>query len=121
MFTTVESLGQEITRRIVEVVPVLAVPLLSMVLLGRAAPPDEQTLLAEAEEIVGELRGRGAHIGFEKDGKGPTLQDGLELMVARGLLTKDGAGVLSPAPEDKALLQYYANSVIQLRDSLGKQ
>ena len=42
-------------------------------------------------------------------------------MVARGLLAKDEAGVLSPAPEDKALLQYYANSVIQLRDSLGKQ
>ena len=121
LFTTVERLGQEITRRIVKVVPVLAVPLLSMVLLERASPPDTETLLAEAEEIVGELRGHGAHIGFEKNGKGPTLKDGLDLMVARGLVTKGEAGVLSPAPEEKALLQYYANSVIQLRDSLGKQ
>ena len=120
-FAAVETLGQEITQRIVEVVPVLAVPVLSMLLLERASPTDEKTLLEEAEEIVGELRGQGAHIGFDTDGRGPTLEDGLRLMVARGLLTEDKAGLLSPAYEEKALLQYYANSVVQLRASLGKQ
>ena len=120
-FAAVETLGQEITQRIVEVIPVLAVPVLSMILLERASPADEKTLLEEAEEIVGELRGQGAHIGFDTDGRGPTLEDGLRLMVARGLLTEDKAGLLSPAYEEKALLQYYANSVVQLRANLGKQ
>ena len=65
-FAAVETLGQEITQRIVEVVPVLAVPVLSMLLLERASPADEKTLISRRrKKIVRELREQGAHIGFD--------------------------------------------------------
>ncbi|MGI9415940.1 MAG: 1-acyl-sn-glycerol-3-phosphate acyltransferase [Hyphomicrobiales bacterium] len=120
-FAAVETLGSEITERIIKEIPVLAVPLLSMLLLERGSPADATTVLTEADEIVRELRGRGAHIGFEQDGDEPSLKKGLRLMTVRGLVLEDDAGLLSPASDETVLLQYYANSVIQLRSKLGAQ
>ncbi len=120
-FDTVEELGREITGRIVEIVPVLAVPVLSMHVLGRDTPGDETALIAGAQEICDELRDKGAHIGFEKYGMESGLKSGLQLMRARGLLRQDEAGLLSPADTETDLLQYYANSVIQIRAKLAER
>lgn len=120
-FAAVEQLGQKLTEDIVRLVPVLAVPVLSMMVLERAKPADATTLLAEALNIIRELEERGAHIGFEGEDYERALKSGLDLMLARSLVTEDEAGVLSPAPEEQALLQYYANSVIQLEASLSNQ
>lgn len=114
-FSAVEDLGAEITDRIIDVIPVLAVPLLSMLVLERKTPADEQTLLAEAREITLELQSKGAHIGFEKDGLETGLKNGFQLMQRRNLVQKNEAGAFTPVAAEKALLQYYANSVIQLR------
>jgi len=118
-FAAIESLGQELAERIIDVIPVLAVPLLSMVILERETPADATTLIAEAQNSAGELRDKGAHIGFEKDGVEKALKSGLQLMTARGLLQESEAGLLSPASEETALLQFYANSMIQLRSKLA--
>ena len=99
-FETVESLGREITARIIEIIPVLAVPVLSMHVLDRKAPGDEFALIEGAQKICNELRDRGAHIAFEKYGIESGLKSGLDLMTARGLLQKDEAGLLSPADAD---------------------
>lgn len=120
-FETVEALGREITERIVEIIPVLAVPVLSMHALDLKEACDKETLIAGALDICNELRDRGAHIGFEKYGMETGLESGLGLMTARGLLEADDKGRLSPVKDEIALLQYYANSVIQLKQHLDGQ
>ncbi len=119
-FAAVEALGDEIMNRIQEIVPVLAVPLLSTVLLEHEAPVSSETLLAEAKKNALELCAKGAHIGIAKDGIETGLASGLQLMERRGLLKKNEAGLLSAVSEETALLQYYANSTIQLRSRLCK-
>ena len=120
-FETVEALGREITERIVEIIPVLAVPVLSMHVLNLEEPCDKAAIIAGANEICDELRDKGAHIGFEKYGMESGLESGLSLMTARGLLELDDAGRLSPVKDEIGLLQYYANSVIQLKQHLDGQ
>ncbi|MBL4756446.1 MAG: 1-acyl-sn-glycerol-3-phosphate acyltransferase [Rhizobiales bacterium] len=119
-FKAVETLGDEIMGRIEEIIPVLAVPLLSTVLLEHKEAISDDILLTEAKKIALELRTKGAHIGIEKDGIETGLANGLQLMKRRSLLENDEAGLLSIVSEETALLQYYANSIIQLRSRLCK-
>ena len=120
-FETVEALGGEITERIIAIIPVLAVPVLSTHILNCKAPCDAAALIAGAIEICDELRSKGAHIGFEKYGMESGLESGLRLMTARGLLEENDAGHLSPVKDELALLQYYASSMIQLKQQLDGQ
>lgn len=118
-FAAVEKLGDECTRRIIAVIPVLAVPLLSMVLMEKEGPVEQDALIATAMKIMRELEDAGAHIGFKKDGEQTALEDGLKLMRKRALVRVDERGYLSPVKAERTLLQYYANSVIQLRSRLA--
>lgn len=117
-FTAVEQLGDDITQRIIGIIPVLGVPVVSMALLERDDPCDEPSLLEAAAQIARELASKGAHIGFEREGYDKGVKAGLDLLKARGIVAVDGGGGLVPAPDQRDLIQYYANSVIQVRSKL---
>lgn len=118
LFEEVEKLGDECISRIAPIIPVLAVPLLSMLLLERETPADAKTLIAEGLTTTRDFRAAGAHIGFKCANAEQALVDGLSLMQGRGLVTGSDANGLTPAPDERALLDYYANSMRQLRETL---
>ncbi len=115
---SVERLGGDCTQRIIAVIPVLAVPLISQLILEHERPPDKAALLAEALQMTHVLDAAGAHIGFKTERAESALAEGLALMVERALIHEDEQGRLTPVSQERALLQYYANSMVQLRSTL---
>jgi glycerol-3-phosphate O-acyltransferase len=117
-FETVEALGNELTARTVEVIPVLAVPLIAMVLLEAGGSLTEAELKRRTREEMEALRGLGAHIGIKDGSEDDALDAGMTMLTGRRLVVVDGQGLVTPRDEERPLLQYHANSIIQLRTAL---
>ncbi|MGI9390336.1 MAG: 1-acyl-sn-glycerol-3-phosphate acyltransferase [Boseongicola sp.] len=114
----IEALGEELRARIIETIPVLAVPLLAMIVLDTGNPLTRDQLKQEALREHERLKSLGAHSAFQKGAEESVIVDGLDLMGRLGLVVVDGNGGIVPSPGEQDLLQYHANSIIQLRDSL---
>jgi len=119
-FDAVERLGEELTRRIIEVMPVLAVPLISMVLLEAEAPVSVVELKRRGREAMDQLRDLGARIVEESGCEEAAIDAGIETLIGRRLLVTDDSETVAVAPGERPLLEYYANSMIQLRAQLAK-
>jgi len=117
-FEAIEALGDELTRRTVEVIPVLAVPLIAMVLLEAGESLTEAELKRRTREEMEALRRLGAHIGVKEGGEDEALDAGMTMLTGRRLVVVDGQGLVAPRDEERPLVQYHANSMIQLRAAL---
>jgi len=100
----VEALGRRLMDEIVRVVPVVAVPLVAAALSGGAGP-----LEARVADLAAQLQVLGAVLKLPPQGLAQTVAEGLEPLVARGIVTADGV----VRPEGAALLAFYAAPVLQ--------
>lgn len=119
LFAAVGALGDELHNKIVDTIPVLPVPLLAMVLLTTTEPMTRDELRREALRELEDLRGKGAHPGILEGSEDSAIVDGIDLMRRLGLITINGRDKVEPHADERDLLQYHANSMIQLSASLG--
>jgi glycerol-3-phosphate O-acyltransferase len=102
---TVEGLGERLMVAIASVVPVLPVPLVARALGEGAASREE--LGARVEAMVARLREAGAVLKLPPVGGASVLDEGLEPLIRRGLVSTD----LKPVAGERAVLDFYAASV----------
>lgn len=102
---SVEALGERLMAAIAAVVPVLPVPLVARALGEGAASREE--LGARVEAMVAQLRAAGAVLKLPPMGGTSVLDEGLEPLIRRGLVSAD----LKPVAAERALLDFYAASV----------
>ena len=102
-----EALGAHLMVEIARVVPVLSVPLVAAALAEH--PVDRADLGRIADRLRKALAEAGAVLKLAPEGLEATLSEGLEPLLARGLLAAD----LRPTPEGAAILAFYAASVQQ--------
>lgn len=102
---SVEELGERLMAAIAAVVPVLPVPLVARALGEGAASREE--LGARVEAMVAQLRAAGAVLKLPPMGGTSVLDEGLEPLIRRGLVSAD----LKPVAAERALLDFYAASV----------
>ncbi|MDX5349462.1 MAG: 1-acyl-sn-glycerol-3-phosphate acyltransferase [Paracoccaceae bacterium] len=102
---TVEALGERLMAAIAAVVPVLPVPLLARALGEGAASWEE--LSGRVEGLVTRLLAAGAVLKLPPQGMAATLEEGLDPLIRRGLVTES----LQPVASERALLAFYAASV----------
>ncbi len=102
---TVEGLGERLMAAIAAVVPVLPVPLVARALGEGAASREE--LSARVEALMVGLRTAGAVLKLPPVGGASVLDEGLEPLIRRGLVSAE----LKPVPAERALLEFYAASV----------
>ena len=119
LFEAVAALGDDLHRHITCVIPVLAVPLLAMILLEHGTAISRDDLHRQALEEIEWLRGMGAHPGMKAGEEATAVADGLELMSDLALVTTGQDGLIVTNETERDLLQYHANSIIQLRDALA--
>lgn len=105
---TVEDLGEQLMAAITAVVPVLPVPLVARALGAGASSREE--LGARVEAMVVRLRAAGAVLKLPPVGGASVLEEGLEPLIRRGLVTSD----LQPVAQGRALLDFYAASVPEI-------
>ncbi|HLQ19902.1 MAG TPA: glycerol-3-phosphate acyltransferase, partial [Tabrizicola sp.] len=112
---TVEALGERLMAAIAAVVPVLPVPLVARALGEGAASREE--LAARVQEMIARLTEAGAVLKLPPVGGASVLDEGLEPLIRRGLVSAD----LKPVPKERALLQFYAASVPEIDVSAPPQ
>ena len=93
------------------VIPVLPVPLVASILMrdpGRAL--SELELKTAAHARMGELEARGAHLYIPRQDHDYAFGVGLRMLTLRRLVLEDD-GLFRAAPDQLAMLDYYAGSI----------
>jgi len=110
----VAELGAQLMQRVGKLIPVLPVPLVALAFArnpGKAL--SELELKSAVEALIERLEAAGAHIYIPRRDRDYAITAGLRMMLLRHLVAERD-GLYAPAPEQAALLGYYANSIAHL-------
>ena len=121
LFAAVEQLGAELTRRVIDIVPVLAVPLVSVVLVEADGPLGPDEIRRRALRWLDEARDLGAQVGLEEGSEAEAVDAAVRTLRRRGLVVERSGGGFAPADHERLLLAYYAASVQQVRSQLEQR
>ncbi|MEL7466961.1 MAG: 1-acyl-sn-glycerol-3-phosphate acyltransferase [Pseudomonadota bacterium] len=108
--TRVQDLGEELTRRIGQVVPVLPVSLLARVLLEADRPLSTFDLKLNVSDHLDALHARGAHSHIPRADLDYAVEVGLRMLLLRSLVVETDDG-LAVAPGEDVVLEFYANAI----------
>jgi glycerol-3-phosphate O-acyltransferase len=107
----VAELGGHLMAGVGQVVPVLPVPLVAEVVLGRGKEGiSELELKAEVNARIARLEAAGAHIYVPRADRDYAVGVGLRMLTLRHLVG-EADGLYSALPGELTLLRYYANSI----------
>lgn len=109
----VRALGKLLTDKVREIVPVLPGPLVAAVIDKADGPLSREEVAARASELRSLLAREGAHLHLPRDDPDYEVTVGLRQLKRQGLILEDG-GQFAPKPSERAVLRYYANSILQL-------
>ncbi len=108
------ALGAHLMQAVGNIVPVLPVPLIAAVLVGRGdqaiSPFDLKT---EVAQLLERLHARGAHIYIPRRDFDYAINVGLRMLRLRRLVG-EREGLVYAVSEELPLLRYYANSIAHL-------
>jgi glycerol-3-phosphate O-acyltransferase len=107
----VRQLGALLMKRIGEEVPVLPVPVVASVLLASDGPITEEQLQDRVRDIVGQMPKARVHL--PRGDLDYTVEVGLRNLRKRGMVAERPEGI-EIVPEEKPLLDFYANSIRHL-------
>ncbi len=110
----VEALGAELMRRVGDVVPVLPVSLVATVLLEAKGALSPLALKAAVADLIKALEAGGAHLHIPRKDDDYGVEVGLRMLRMRGIMIEGEKG-LSANPDERCVLEYYANSIAHLR------
>ena len=105
---TIETLGARLMQEITMVVPVLPVPLVAAAL--RQGPVTRADLPARIDQLIATLQATDAVLRLPPQGMAQILIEGLEPLLARGLVLDRPEGLVQAAPD---IVGFYAASVQQ--------
>ena len=109
------ELGKVLMREVGQVVPVLPVSLISTVLLdGDKQPMSEEQLRNLSSKELDRLLANGAYMHIPRDDLNYAVEVGLRMLVLRHALELKH-GMYHFKPDEKELIQYYANAITHLR------
>jgi len=105
------ELGATLMAAVGSVVPVLPVPLVAAVILGRGeAGISELALKAEVSALIDRLEAAGAHTYVPRQDLDYAVGVGLRMLTLRHLV-EERDGLYSAQPAELHVLRYYANSI----------
>ena len=102
----IDQLAETLRSRINDVTPVLSVPLVSRVLLNAKAPLSQEDLVMHVQNVMPPNRTLGPT-------PTPDIARACRDMEQRGMIKGSSKG-WSMVPQERALIQYYANSIPEL-------
>ncbi len=106
-------LGDELLRRVGNVIPVLPVSLIATVLLEADAALSPLELKSRTLALLHRLVAAGAHAHIPRGDDDYAVEVGLRMLRLRRLILEDD-GMISVNPDDAHILRYYANAIAHL-------
>lgn len=115
-FAWVERLAREVLGDISALVPVVPTPLIATVMTGsREETMSGPDIVGGALELAKTLSAGGAHVYLPGNDERAAIGGALKQLIDRGLVIDRGLGSFGIAPDEKRLVEYYANSIEHLR------
>lgn len=111
-----EALAETLMARVRAVVPVLPVPLVATVIQTAKTPLAAAEIAVEANALAARLEASGAHVHMPRDSIGYAAENGLQHLVARRIVTREG-GQYSISAGQAPVVAYYAASIAHLVDA----
>ena len=111
-FPEIEKLCQRLMGAVANILPIVPVSLLSKVFLGAMnMEMDILDIEKRINHLIADLKESGAPIiDTARSTRAHTIAEAVNLMSLRGIVTSSG-GKFKAVPEEKALLNYYANAI----------
>jgi glycerol-3-phosphate O-acyltransferase len=113
-FAVVTRLAEDLMHDIGQVVPVLPVSLVATVLVQAEAPLTAVELNQRVGALMDRLEGAGARLYLPRGDRGYAVTVGLRGLLLRHLVVEGDDGRLTVAPDERALVTYYANAIAHL-------
>lgn len=115
-----EAVGEELRRRIGDVVPILPVPLIASVLVDAKGPITRASLEAEAGARLEELAISGAHVHIPRDDLSYAVETGVRMLTLRRMIREKDQKVEIVEAERPAI-EFYSNSIRHLIETAAAQ
>jgi len=113
-FAGIQVMGDELMRRIGDVVPVVPVAVVSSVLVDDPDRTwDRLTLEAAVSRRINALRRRGARVYLPRQDRGYAFDVGLRMLTLRKVVLQE-KDLLRVKPDEIALVKFYARSIAHL-------
>ncbi len=109
----IEALARELMAEIGKVVPALPVSLVATALLAHPEGLSEFDLKAEVHHRIEELEAVGARVYVPRSDRDYAISFGLRMLEQRHLI-EAREGLFLPVDSERAILAYYANSIVHL-------
>jgi len=110
-FDTVKLLADDIMVEIGKVVPALALPIVANVLCRTDQPLTELELKANSHDLMSQLSACGADVAIQKGSEDAAIDQALQTLIRRGLVTLDDQGLIKLDPDTFQMLKFHANSI----------
>ena len=115
-FEQIERLGENLMTGIGAVIPVLPVSLVSTVFLQAGDEKmSELDVKSRTFKLVQKLEAAGAHVHIPREDRDYAVSSGLRMLTLRHLVSEED-GFFCAKPDERLLLQYYANSIAHLME-----
>ncbi len=109
----IHPLGETLTKAIRDIIPVLPVPLMAAIMVDAPGPMSLAQITNRARALRLQLVQQGAHLHLPRDDPEYEITVGLRQLIRLKIITLTPEGYVA-TPSNRLLLQYYANSVVQL-------
>lgn len=109
-FAEVGKVADDLMRSVGDVVPVVPVSIIATVFTRDDRGLTELELKAEAQRYMGDLEARGVPIYVPRRDREYAILVGLRMLTLRHAIAEND-GVYTAVPEEKPLLEFYANSI----------
>ena len=94
-----------------KVIPALPVPIVANVLCRADSPLTELQIKADSNKLMLDLTACDAYVAIQKGSEDASINEGLQALIKRNLVTMNSDGLITANPEKIDMLIFYANSI----------
>lgn len=111
----IKTLGEELITEVGNVIPVMPVALVASVFIKMETKPmTELEIKSKVFNLISEYEKKGFHVHIPRENQDYAVSTGLRMLTLRHIITEHEGGLFSSNPNEKVILDYYANSIAHL-------
>ena len=111
----IEKLGEQLITEVGNVIPVMPVALVASVFKkANTNPMTELEIKSKVFKLISDYEKKGFHVHIPREDHDYAVGTGLRMLTLRHIIMEDDNGMFSANPDEKVILDYYANSIAHL-------
>lgn len=111
----IEKLGEQLITEVGNVVPVMPVALVASVFKkANATQMTELEIKSKVFKLISDYEKKGFHVHIPREDHDYAVSTGLRMLTLRHIIREDDDGMFLANPDEKVIIDYYANSIAHL-------